>query len=59
MIKTLIIWANCQGGSIGTMLQKYYSDSYTVEYYANYEYMQNKLALPDCFKKCDVFLYQN
>ena len=58
-MKTVIIWANCQGGCIGSMLQKYYSDIYTVEYYANYEYMQKKLDLPDCFKKCDVFLYQN
>lgn len=59
MVKSVIIWANCQGGSIGQMLQKYYSDIFTVKYYANYEYMQNKMDLPDCFTTCDIFLYQN
>lgn len=59
MVKSVIIWANCQGGIIGQMLQKYYGDIFTVNYYANYEYMQNKMDLPNCFNTCDIFLYQN
>jgi len=58
-MKKLVILANCQGGSVAFMLQKYYSDLYDVKCISNYEYIQKKLDLPDDIKDADIFLYQN
>ena len=59
MKKNIIIWANCQGGVLGTMLNKYYADIFDIHYFANYEYIRDNKPLPEIFHKCDIFLYQN
>lgn len=59
MKKLLVIFANCQGGSLGFMLNKYYSNLYDIKYYQNYEYIKNNLDLPLDIKDADIFLYQN
>lgn len=59
MKKLLVIFANCQGGSLGVMLNKYYSNLYDIKYYQNYEYIKNNLDLPLDIKDADIFLYQN
>ena len=59
MKKLLVILANCQGGAIGFMLNKYYSNLYDIKYYQNYEYIKNNLDLPLDIKYADIFLYQN
>lgn len=58
-MKTIVIWANCQGGAVSLMLNKYYSDLFNIYTYVNYEYMKNKIKLPDFMYTCDVFIYQN
>ena len=42
MKKIIVIWANCQGGVINLMLNRYYSSEYIIYNYANYEYIKNK-----------------
>jgi len=59
MKKIIIIWANCQGGVINLMLNRYYSSEYIIYNYANYEYIKNNIELPQYFYECDIFLYQN
>jgi hypothetical protein len=59
MTKTIIIWANCQGGPLSTILKKYYTEDLHIHYFANYEYIRDKKPLPEIFNNCDVFLYQN
>jgi hypothetical protein len=59
MKKNIVIWANCQGGPISLMLNKYYSNEYDIHLFANYEYIKNKLKFPDFMYKCDIFMYQN
>jgi hypothetical protein len=59
MKKNIIIWANCQGGVLGTMLNKYYIDMFDIHYFANYEYIRESKPLPEIFNKCDIFLFQN
>lgn len=56
--KNIIIWANCQGGSISIMIQKYYSDIFNVTPLANYEFIYNDMPVPDVVKNADIFLYQ-
>ena len=57
--KNLIIWANCQGGSIDFMLSKYHSDKFNIFYYSNFEYINNNIIIPNTFLIADYFLYQN
>ena len=59
MKKNVIIWANCQGGPIHFMLNKYYSDKFNIYRFLNYEYIRNKNLIPEEFNKCDIFIYQN
>jgi hypothetical protein len=59
MKKLVVILANCQGGPLLLMLQKYYSHLYDVKWYSNYEYIQQNLDLPEDIKDADIFLYQN
>jgi hypothetical protein len=58
-MKLVVILANCQGGAIVFMLQKYYSHLYNVKCISNYEYMQQNLDFPEDIKEADIFLYQN
>ena len=55
----MVILANCQGGPVTFMLNKYYSNLYDIRNYANYEYIQKNLDLPSDIKEADYFLYQN
>ena len=57
--KIIVIWANCQGDSINSMLNKYYLNKFNIYSYSNYDYMKNKIKLPDFMCKCDIFIYQN
>jgi hypothetical protein len=59
MIKTVVIWANCQGGSIHHMLKKYYSHMFLVKCYSNYDFINNKYELPNEIANADIFLFQN
>ena len=59
MKKNVIIWANCQGGPLGYMLNKYYKDIFEIHYFSNYEYIRDNKDIPEIFYKCDIFLYQN
>ena len=59
MKKEVIIWANCQGGSVNYMLNKYYSHLFNIKSYMNYEYIRNTEKLPYDFKSTDIFIYQN
>ena len=59
MKKLVVILANCQGGSLAFMIQKYYSHLYDVKCISNYEYIQQNLDLPEDIKDADIFLYQN
>ena len=55
----IVILANCQGNAILYMLNKYYSNTYDIKYYANYEFINNNLDLPLEIKNADIFIYQN
>ena len=57
--KLVLIWANCQGVSVSYMIKKYYSTLFEVKYLVNYEFINNKLGVPNEIKNADVFLYQN
>jgi hypothetical protein len=57
--KNVIIWANCQGGSINFMLKKYYFDNYNIHSFMNFEYIRNDKLIPVEFYNADVFIYQN
>lgn len=55
----VILWTNCQGSAIKFILNKYYSNIYTIDTFLNYDYIKNKLPLPPIFKEADIFIYQN
>ena len=57
--KHILIWANCQGGSVSFMLHKYYSDLFIIKHAVNYEFIKQNLPIPDEIKNADIFLYQN
>lgn len=57
--KNVIIWANCQGGTIHYMLEKYYSSQFKVSTFMNFEYIKNDKLLPSDFYEADIFIYQN
>jgi hypothetical protein len=57
--KLILIWANCQGGSVSCMLNKYYSNLFEIKGLLNYEFIKNNLPVPDDIKNADYFLYQN
>ena len=57
--KKVIIWANCQSCIAKYIFDKYLNDYFDTEVYINYEFMRNKSDLPDDFKYCDIFLFQN
>jgi hypothetical protein len=57
--KNILIWANCQGGSVKYMIDKYYSDIFDINSLLNYEFIYNKLPVPDEISSADIFLYQN
>lgn len=57
--KNVIIWANCQGGSICYMLEKYYSSLFNVKSFMNFEYIKNNILIPQEFYSTDIFIYQN
>lgn len=59
MKKNIVIWANCQGTAISLMLNKYFSNEFTVHLFVNYVCIENNIKLPEIMYKCDVFLYQN
>jgi len=59
MRKTVVVWANCQGGAIITALKESYSDIFDVHWFMNYEYIKNGVDLPEFMKIADIFLYQN
>lgn len=59
MKQTIVVWANCQGGSIIHMLNKYYSYKFDIKYFVNYEYIRDSKSIPDDFKNTDIFIYQN
>lgn len=56
--KLIIIWANCQGNGLCSMLNAYYSNDYNCIHYPNHEYMANNTPLPDNFFNADIFLCQ-
>ena len=58
-MKSVVIWANCQGSSINFMLNKYYSHMFSVKCYSNYEFINNNYKLPDEIANADIFLFQN
>lgn len=49
MKKIIVIWANCQGGVINLMLNRYYSSEYIIYNYANYEYIKNNIEFTTIF----------
>lgn len=55
----IVFWTNCQGGSIIYALNKYYSNLFMINSFLNYDYIKNKLPLPQMFKEADIFIYQN
>jgi len=57
--KNIIIWANCQGGSIRYMLEKYYSSLFNINSFMNFEYIRNYKLIPQEFYNADIFIYQN
>ena len=57
--KNVVIWANCQGGSIRYMLEKYYSSLFNVKSFMNFEYIKNNILIPQEFYNTDIFIYQN
>jgi len=59
MKQQVTIWANCQGGVIYYMLNKYYGDNFEIRIYLNYEIIKNKELIPDFFIDTDIFIYQN
>jgi len=59
MKKNLVIWANCFGIPLKHIINKYYGDYYNIYYCVNYDIINNKKDLPECFSNADVFLYQN
>jgi hypothetical protein len=59
MKQNVIIWANCQGAPLHYMLHKYYSDKFNIYRFLNFEYIKNANLMPEEFKICDIFIYQN
>jgi len=57
--KTVVVWANCQGGSLTRALRDMHSDELEVHLFMNYEFIKNGLELPAFIKSADRFLYQN
>jgi hypothetical protein len=54
----ILIYGNCQGGSVYRYLQKY-TTKFTLDYMVNYEYIFKQLPLPgDLISRCDIFIYQ-
>ena len=58
-MKSVIIWANCQSNIPEHIFSKYFPNEYDVKVYINYDYIRGKHDLPEDFKMCDIFLYQN
>ena len=58
-MKQVLLWTNCQGGTISYMLSKYHSDKFELKHYLNYEYIRENKTLPEEFKNADIFIYQN
>lgn len=59
MKQNLVIWANCFGIPLKYTFDKYYSDKYNISYCVNYDIINNKKELPECFNDADIFIYQN
>lgn len=57
-MKEIIIYANCQGNSINYILNKYYSNLFTMKIYYNFVHIEQNIPLPD-FSNADIFIYQN
>jgi len=57
--KTVVVWANCQGGSLSSALRDMHSEKLDVHWFMNYEFIKNGLELPAFMKSADLFLYQN
>ena len=58
-MKLVLIWANCQSNIPDYIFSKYFPNEYNVKIYINYDYIRGKHHLPEDFKICDIFLYQN
>jgi len=57
--KIVVVWANCQGGSLSSALRDMHSEKLDVHWFMNYEFIKNGLELPAFMKSADLFLYQN
>ena len=57
--KTVVVWANCQGGPLTNALRDMHSEDFDVHWFMNYEFIKNGLELPAFMKSADIFLYQN
>ena len=57
--KTVVVWANCQGGPLTSALRDMHSKEFDVHWFMNYEFIKNGLELPAFMKSADIFLYQN
>lgn len=51
----VVVWANCQGKTLSSVLSKWFD----VSYYINYDYMARQEPPPSDICECDIFVYQH
>lgn len=57
--KTIVVWANCIGGSVIHALNRLDPGEWNAHWYQNFEFIQEEKDLPAALKSADIFLYQN